>query len=328
MADTASPRVVRPQVAAGGDVLAVVTLWFDWQTFERRASPHTLSAYGRDLDAFFSFLSDHLGHLPSLDDLGGLKSADFRGWLAGRVAEGFKATSTARALSVVRGFFSFMARRGILENPAILVLKTPKLPHGVPRPLSREEAVDLLALAREGDGPDTGALPGAAWTGKRDAALLTLLYGCGLRISEALNLNLSDLPTGGTLMVLGKGAKERMVPVLPVVCAALEDYVAACPHVREAGDPLFVGVRGKRLAAGVVQKKVRELRALLSLPATATPHALRHSFATHLLSSGGDLRAIQELLGHASLASTQRYTQVDEDHLQRVYRSAHPRARR
>jgi len=302
----------------------------DWRQFhehERRDSPHTLSAYLRDLGAFLGFLNDHLGKRPELEDLAVLKAVDFRAWMARRANAGYHNNSTARALSVVRGFFHFLDRRGFLHNPAIAVIRTPKRPHALPRPLQEVEAVELIDAAADARlNPDA-----PPWVVNRDAALFTLLYGCGLRISEALGLNVADMPlddpAGGFVTIIGKGQKERRVPVLPVVVQAVGDYLGACPFSPGGGDPLFLGVRGKRLQAGVVQKRIRQLRVLLMLPKTATPHALRHSFATHLLSGGGDLRAIQELLGHASLSTTQRYTEVDTQRLQSVYRAAHPRAR-
>lgn len=202
---------------------------------------------------------------------------------------------------------------------AAQAVHTPRLPRAVPRPLPRAQAAELLDTAP--------ALASEGWIGDRDVALFTLLYGCGLRIDEALSLNGRDLPRGESLQVTGKGRKQRMVPVLPVVRKALEVYIASCPYRIGDDDPLFVGARGKRLNAGVAQRQMRRLRAALGLPETATPHALRHSFATHLLDASGDLRAIQELLGHASLSTTQRYTEVAAEHLLSVYDSAHPRAR-
>jgi integrase/recombinase XerC len=219
----------------------------------------------------------------------------------------------------VRSFFRFLERRGLAENAGIGTLRTPKLPKSLPKPLSQEEAAD--AMERIGD------MASEPWVGLRDAALVTLLYGCGLRIDEALALNRRDAPLEDRLRVKGKGNKERIVPVLPAVSDAVAKYLAACPHGLGRDDPLFVGARGRRLQAGVVQRQIRKLRAYLGLSDTATPHALRHSFATHLLANGGDLRTIQELLGHASLSTTQRYTAVDESQLMKVYARSHPRAR-
>ena len=297
---------------------AAITDWRNWLADEKRASPHTLAAYGRDLDQFLIFLSQHLGGPPGLADLAALRPADFRSYLARRATAGAARTSTARALSTLRGFFRRLERLDLVHNAALEGVRTPKVPRSVPKPLSPAEAREVL----EG----TGELGGGPWVAKRDAALLTLLYGCGLRIGEALALDRRQAPESDSMVVTGKGNKQRMVPVLKVVREGIASYIAACPHNLGPGGPLFVGVRGKRLSAGVVQKRLRTLRALLGLPETATQHALRHSFATHLLANGGDLRTIQELLGHASLSTTQRYTAVDDAKLMEVYRRSHPRA--
>jgi integrase/recombinase XerC len=309
--------------ATDPDLLAAVAEWRGWLADERRASPHTLAAYVSDLTSFLAFLTDHLGGTPNLADLSALRPADFRSWLAQRLRDGMAPTSTARALSTVRGFFRRLERRDLVHNPALRVLRTPKLPHAIPKPLSETGAKEALAAA--------GSDAKQPWIAKRDAAVLMLLYGGGLRIGEALGLNQGDAPPTGsgktiTISILGKGRKQRIVPVLPVVAEAIADYRAACPFVLQTDDPLFVGAHGKRLQAGIVQKEMRNIRAALGLPDTATPHALRHSFATHLLGNGGDLRTIQELLGHASLSTTQRYTAVDSAKLLETYRAAHPRA--
>ena len=222
---------------------------------------------------------------------------------------------------MVRGFYRWLARVGLADNPAVTALKTPRVPKPVPKALDAEEALDLLDMAPE--------LARAIWIGKRDVAVLMLLYGCGLRLGEALSLGRSEAPVPGqdALTVTGKGGKDRMVPLLPAVTAAVQDYLEACPFELAPEGPLFLGARGKVLGARQVQARVAELRVRLGLPETVTPHALRHSFATHLLAAGGDLRAIQELLGHASLSTTQRYTDVDAAGLLAVYRRAHPRAR-
>jgi len=315
-----APRVLGFPAKAG--LQAALLEWQAWLEHERRASPHTLAAYRRDLTQFLEFLSEHLGGLPELNDLADLRTADFRAWLAHRANQGIGRASSARGLSVVRGFFRWMARAGLVENPALGVLRTPKLPRSVPKALAVDEAHEALSLAQD--------LARDPWVGKRDTAVLTLLYGGGLRIGEALALNRSEAPVPGqdAMRVTGKGDKQRYVPLLPIVTEAVEDYLAACPFRLPPEGPLFVGARGKRLGARRVQARVAEIRVALGLPATATPHALRHSFATHLLAAGGDLRAIQELLGHASLSSTQRYTEVDVTGLLAVYDRAHPRARR
>jgi len=296
-----------------------VTLWRERLEVERRSSAHTVEAYLTDLGGFLAFLTIHLGQTPGLDDLESLTASDLRAWLARRTGAGLARTSTARALSAVRGFFRHLERRGILANAAIGTVRSPKLPRQVPRPLSTDQSTDLLALADDDDLP--------RWVAARDLALLMLLYGAGLRISEALALDVGTIKgAGDTLRITGKGNKQRIVPLLPRVREALDAYLADRPDGAPAASPLFIGVQGKRLNPGVAQKRFRELRLLAGLPDSATPHALRHSFATHLLGSGADLRTIQELLGHASLSTTQRYTDVDAESLLAVYRSAHPRA--
>jgi integrase/recombinase XerC len=301
------------------DLRGAIGAWLDWLTAERRASAHTVAAYGRDLAAFFDFLGPHRGELPSLADISALKPADFRAYLAHRAGDGLERTSIARGLSVLRGFVRFLERRQLAAAPALAVLRAPKLPHSVPKPLTIDDADAMLASA--------GDTTPSVWQQKRDIAILTLLYGCGLRISEALGLSLAEAPRGDVLVVTGKGRKQRHVPVLAAVTEAVADYLAACPHPLKKDGPLFVGARGGPLSPRLVQRQMQLLRGMLGLPDTATPHALRHSFATHLLGGGGDLRAIQELLGHASLSTTQRYTKVEPEHLLKVYEAAHPRAR-
>ena len=293
--------------------------WQRWLADERRCSPHTCAAYARDLDGFLRFLAGHLGGTPGLRDLEALKLADFRAWLARLAGSGHKRTSTARALSVLRGFFGWLERNGLGANHAIRALRTPKVPHAVPKALSIDEAQEAVDTV--------GTLAADDWIGLRDIAILTLLYGCGLRIAEALSLTRGDAPFGATLTVTGKGNKQRMVPVLPIVGDAVDAYLNACPWRMASDEPLFVGSRGGPLRARIVQRQMQTMRPLLGLPETATPHALRHSFATHLLAMGGDLRSIQELLGHVSLSTTQRYTEVDAGRLVEEYRATHPRAR-
>jgi integrase/recombinase XerC len=310
---------LRPRPATAGDLAGAIDAWRSWLASERRAAALSLEAYERDLFAFLVFLAEHHGAPPSLKSLQDLTRGDLRAWLAARAARGLKATSTARALSVIRGFFRFLARRGLAENAVATALRNPKLAASVPKALSEAEAMDALA--------HIGELSAEPWIAKRDAALLTLLYGCGLRLGEALSLTRADVRAArqGRLTVTGKGRKQRIVPVLAIVAAALDDYLAASPFRH---DPLFLGARGGPLNPRIVQDRLQRLRLLLGLPATATPHALRHSFATHLLAGGGDLRAIQELLGHASLSTTQRYTEVDAAGLLAVYQQAHPRAKK
>lgn len=318
----AFPAIPEPvplaRFSAAEDLRAGIALWSAWLSGERRASAHTVAAYGRDLADFVDFLTGHLGEPPSLAGISRLSPADFRAWLAARAAR-LERSSIARGLSVVRGFIRFLDRRGLASCPALAVLRGPKLPRSLPKPLSVPDAAEIV------DAPTT--FVASVWQAKRDIAILTLLYGCGLRISEALGLRRTEAPRRELMTISGKGRKERVVPVLPAVREAIADYLAACPYPLIADGPLFVGARGGPLNPRLVQRRMEELRAALGLPDTATPHALRHSFATHLLGAGGDLRAIQELLGHASLSTTQRYTSVETERLLAIYDSAHPRAR-
>ncbi len=299
---------------------AAVADWDDWLCHEKRAARHTLASYRRDLNAFLNFVAQHRRSAPNLADLCALETIDFRAWLAHRRGRGAAPTSTARAVAVVRGFYRFLDRRGLGHNPAALALRAPKVRRSLPRPLSVTDARDAATSAHEIDD--------RPWVAARDTALFTILYGCGLRISEALALTCGEVGASSDVWrITGKGNKTRLVPVLPLVRAALDTYMRQRPGSVAAGDPVFVGVRGGPLQAAVAQRQMRKLRALLDMDETATPHALRHSFATHLLERGADLRTIQELLGHASLSTTQRYTDVASAHLVAVHDRAHPRAR-
>ena len=307
---------------AAPDLAAVVEGWCRWLSAERRLAARTETAYHQDFKAFVRFLAEHRGGLVALADLAAIELADLRAWLAARHRDGLARSSTARAVAAVRSFYRYIDRRQGIHNPALLAMRTPRLPHRLPRPLAEEDARDLITSARtEASQP---------WLGKRDTALLLLLYGAGLRIGEALALSRRAIGRDPRdlrgLRVRGKGDKERLVPILPVVAEAIAAYLAATPVPPLPDEPLFKGARGGRLHASVVQKQVRQLRVGLGLPETATPHALRHSFATHLLGDGADLRAIQELLGHASLSTTQGYTEVDGKRLLALYAKAHPRA--
>lgn len=293
--------------------------FLDWLTHERRASPLTVEAYQHDIAAFLGFLTGHLGGESDLAALAGLRLADFRAWLAQEAAAEAGPATRARHLSAVRSFFRFLARRHGVSNAQLRLLETPRFRRPLPRPLSPPQAV---AVAQEiGEESDSAAMQA------RDVALFSLLYGSGLRIAEALALDVGAAPLPGgaaMLLVTGKGSKQRQVPVLPVVRAAIEAWLRLHPSpVPEA--PLFTGARGGRLNPGVAQRRMRDFRCHHGLPEHATPHALRHSFATHLLAGGADLRAIQELLGHASLSTTQRYTAVEDAALLDVWRRTHPR---
>jgi integrase/recombinase XerC len=305
--------------SAADDLRAAIALWIGWLSAERRASAHTLAAYGRDLAAFLEFLTLHLGAPPDLAAVDALRPADFRAFLARRAGDGLERASLARSLSVLRNFVRFLQRRGLGSTTALAALRGPKLPFSIPKPLTEADAIATVGLA--------GELAREGWQQERDTALIALLYGCGLRLSEALGLSRGTAPLGEVLTVTGKGGKTRQLPVLPAVRETVAAYLAGCPFTLGPADPLFVGARGGPLHPRLVQAKMAAVRGYLGLPETATPHALRHSFATHLLAAGGDLRAIQELLGHASLSTTQRYTAVDTERLFAIYDEAHPRAR-
>lgn len=304
---------------AAPDLAEAARGWLRRLETEKRFSPHTLAAYGRDADAFVTFLSGHIGGPPGFAELKALRPGDFRAWLARRMNEKFERSSTARALSAIRSLFHHLDRQGLVHNPALAAVKSPKLPRALPKPITASEAFGLIDNA-ELDATEP-------WIAKRNIAVLMLLYGCGLRIAEALSLTRAEAPAGRAITITGKGRKQRRVPLLPAVTESVAAYIESCPHALAADGPLFVGVRGGPLHPRIVQGVVAKLRPLLGLPETATPHALRHSFATHLLAGGGDLRTIQELLGHSSLSTTQRYTAVDATKLLDVYDQAHPRAK-
>ncbi len=301
-------------IPARDDARREIRNWYAHLLGERRVSEATLINYHRDLTRFFEFLVDHLGGPADLKALASLELRDFRAFVSHRRGEGLTSRSVARMLSSLRSFFGFLDRTGILANATLKALRAPKLPHGIPKPLTMKGAETLLDGAREADI--------APWKAARDVAVLTLLYGCGLRISEALGLARRDAPLKEVLRITGKGNKERLVPVLPAARQAVDAYLELCPHALAPADPLFVGARGGRLDQRQVRQTMIDLRRGLNLPETASPHALRHSFATHLLAGGGDLRAIQELLGHASLSSTQIYTEVDPARLLEIYDKA------
>ena len=289
-----------------------------WLAAERRAASKTVETYGRDVRDFLAFCETHSGGPVTPAALGGLRAADFRAWVAAKAQEGAGNATRGRKLAAIGTFFRYLRNRHGVENDALALIGRPQARRPLPRALS---AVDARAVAE-----DIGEASDTAFAQARDAALMTLLYGAGLRINEALSLNVGDLPAADdALRVTGKGGKQRIVPLLPAVRAAIADWLKLHPSPGR-GEPLFLGVQGGRLNAGVVQKKLRDFRRLNGLPEHATPHALRHSFATHLLAGGADLRSIQELLGHASLSTTQRYTDVDTAQLMEVWRKAHPRA--
>lgn len=298
------------------DLAKALTEWQSWLKVEKNVSKHTLRAYAGDLSMFVSFLAKHKGHAIAIKDVSNANLNEFRSWMSRQAMDGRANASRARTLSGLKNFLSWMDKQGIAHNAAIKTVRTPKLPRKLPRPLHQNQAFNILNETGGGD-----------WVSMRDRALFTLLYGCGLRIDEALSLDIVHLPRDGFLRVVGKGRKERQVPVLPLVIKAIDDYRKLCPYEEDGTRPLFVGKKnGRRLNQGVAQKALRDMRRALGLPETATPHALRHSFATHLLQNGANLREIQELLGHASLSTTQRYTDINAEEMLAIYKKSHPRA--
>jgi integrase/recombinase XerC len=315
-----NPGAIKKHIASAcaPDLQDILNRWQDYLLHEKHVSKHTYRAYCADLTNFIEFLQGHFNKTLCLDDISEVKIKDFRRWMSAHAQSGAGNATRARTLSGVKNFITWLDKTGTLHNPAISALYSPKLPHKIPRPMLEEQAERLI------DNADLFVKED--WIGQRDRALFTLLYGCGLRINEALSLNIKDMPRDGFLRVLGKGNKERQIPVLKIVELALEAYIAQAPFAPTPERPLFLGVRGGRLNQGVAQKAMRDLRGVLGLPDTVTPHALRHSFATHLLQNGANLREIQELLGHASLSTTQRYTEVNAEELMKIYKKAHPRA--
>ena len=314
MSSKTEPELIAPSVSAE------IQNWLGYLGAERRMSPKTVEAYRRDALQFLRFLAEHLGGAPSLKRLAALTPTDVRAFLAARRAAGIGSRSLMRTLAGTRAFARFLERNGKGKLGALAAIRTPKIAKTLPRPQS-------AGAAKRMADPDIAAGDEREpWIHARDAAVLALLYGSGLRISEALGLKGADARAGDAVTVTGKGRKQRMVPVLPQVQKLIAEYLALCPYDLPGDGPLFVGAKGGPLSPRIVQLAMARLRGALGLPDTATPHALRHSFATHLLARGGDLRSIQELLGHASLSTTQIYTAVDSERLIEAYRSAHPRA--
>lgn len=308
---------------AAKDVTAEMARWLAHLGAERRMSGKTVEAYERDARQFLMFMAEHLGAAPNLAELAKLTPADVRAFMAARRAAGIGGRSLMRGLAGIRSFARFLERNNKGKVGALAAVRAPKVPKTLPKPLAIASARQVTnAGVRAGEAREQ-------WVLTRDAAVFALLYGSGLRISEALGLVRGDVPApghGDAITVTGKGNKQRMVPLLPQVSQLIDNYVTLCPYDLPADGPLFVGARGGPLSPRILQLVMERLRGALGLPDSATPHALRHSFATHLLARGGDLRAIQELLGHASLSTTQIYTAVDSDRLLEVYRNTHPRA--
>ena len=295
----------------------VLQNWQEYLVSERRLSLLTAESYLEDLKEFFTFLLDYLGQEVDLKDLEKLTISDFRAFLAWRADQKISKSSIARSVSALKNFFRFLMREGLVQNKAIMAVRSARPNKILPHPLSADQAQKFLKLAK--------TMQKDLWQGERDAALFTLMYGAGLRIAEALALNVGSIPLDSDAMTItGKGNKQRLIPLLPAVRQAIRKYLKYHPHP-SPNAPLFIGVRGDRINPGVVQRTVRKIRYAMGLPDTVTPHALRHSFATHLLQGGGDLRSVQELLGHSSLSATQRYTEITLQDLDRVYNKAHPR---
>ncbi len=318
------PTPAQPEITcADADVVAEMTRWMAHLRAERRLSPKTSEAYARDLRQFLVFLGAHWGASVTLKRFAELEASDVRAFMAARRIQQIGGRSLMRALAGLRSFARFLEREGKGKVGALSAIRAPKVGKSLPKPIAVGAAKELTdADLRAGENREP-------WIWARDAAVMALLYGSGLRISEALGLKKRDVPlpgSGDVLTVIGKGNKTRMVPVLQNVLALIQDYVAMCPHTIAADGPIFVGARGGPLSPRIIQLTMERLRGALGLPDSATPHALRHSFATHLLGRGGDLRAIQELLGHASLSTTQIYTGIDTERLLEVYRTSHPRA--
>jgi integrase/recombinase XerC len=308
---------------AGPQIAGEALLWLQALAGEKRASVHTIDGYARDVSFFLKFLTEHLGQKPDAAALSALQPADLRAFLAKRRNEGLESRSLLRALAAIRNFLRFLEKKGFAKTDFFSAVRAPKKPHSLPKALTVADARDLIdPEQRAGEAREP-------WVLARDAAVLALLYGAGMRISEALSIPHAAAPAGRTdrVTITGKGGKTRTLPVIEPVRQAVDAYLALCPYDLTGG-PLFVGAKGGPLSPRIVQLAVQRLRGALGLPDSATPHALRHSFATHLLGRGGDLRTIQELLGHASLSTTQRYTEIDACRLAQVHRDAHPRARR
>ncbi|MBW4974576.1 tyrosine recombinase XerC [Roseovarius mucosus] len=293
-----------------------LSTWLATQKALKGAAANTIDAYARDVGDFLRFMTLHNGETQGLGALSRITTSDMRAWMAHTRGGDVGPRSLARKLSAVKSFYRWLSEREGFEPTAVLATRSPKFQRKLPRPLSPEAASDMINTL------DAQSL--TPWIAARDQAVVTLLYGCGLRISEALSLTGADLPLGSVLRIIGKGGKERLVPVIEPARAAVAQYARLCPYDIPRNGPLFLGARGGALSPRLIQKVMEQARAQLGLPATATPHAMRHSFATHLLNAGGDLRAIQELLGHASLSTTQAYTGVDTARLMEVYARAHP----
>lgn len=293
----------------------VINRWLEWLKTQRNYSEHTIESYLSDLNILLNYISPHQVHLSDLEQM---NIRDFRNFFSSRAKENIGKSSIAREEAAIRNFFRWMDEQNIMQNTAVFQIATPKQPKILPRALDVSAMFELIDKAKE---TKEGIEP---WIGARDMAIFTLLYGSGLRISEALNLNVEDIDNKELIKIHGKGNKDRYVPILPITKERIEVYKSMCPYNLKYGDALFLGAKGERLKARIIQRKLQKIRMELNLPENITPHALRHSFATHLLAEGLDLRSIQELLGHASLSSTQRYTEVDLQKVKEEYKKAFP----
>ena len=297
----------------------LLSLWLQEQQAARGISPHTSVAYQNDVAQFLGFLIAYQGQQPTVSSLGTLSLRDIRGFLAECQRKEIGAASRNRKLSAIKSYLKFVYAKHAIKNDEVMMIRGPKKPQRLPRPLSIVDAGNAIEIAKDVDK--------RPWIRARDTALLTLLYACGLRISEALSLTGDQTPLGPELRILGKGRKVRMVPVLPAAREAMDAYIAVCPYDIEGDAPIFRAIRGGVMSSRDASKLMENVRNLLGLPPSATPHAMRHSFASHLLGAGGDIRAIQELLGHSSLSATQIYTKLDETQLIDVYRKSHPKGK-
>ena len=299
------------------EVSTYIKTWLDVSRASKGSSNNTIKAYQRDVQDFCAFIAIHTGK-PGSAGLRGVYNSDVRAWMANERKQGVTSRTLARKLSAVKTFYKWLARQLNFDPTVVLAAKSPKFQANLPRPLAEDAAFKVLEQVEAQSPTD--------WVAARDVAVVTLLYGCGLRISEALSLSCRDVPLPNSLRIVGKGKKERIVPVIETAKEAVQAYLNLCPYPLTGDTPLFVGVRGGPLNPRIIQGAIQNVRNQLGLPASVTPHAMRHSFATHLLNAGGDLRTIQELLGHASLSTTQHYTGVDTARLLDVYKSAHPKA--
>jgi integrase/recombinase XerC len=296
------------------DLQNAINNWIEYLKYQKQYSKNTVLAYTKDLQSFLTFLKDYknTNQEISINDLSDCDLNDFRSWLSQKAMQGIISSSRARNLAGIKNFYHYMDKQGFMHNPKIDIVHSPKKQKILPHPVDQENALKILEFAAENANED--------WIGSRDKALFTLLYACGLRISEALNLNTNDIQDSDEMLrITGKGEKTRQIPILPIVKSAINEYKKLCPFPLEKETALFLGKQGKRLNAGVAERSLRQIRYTLGLPDSLTPHALRHSFASHILANGGDLRSIQEMLGHSSLSTTQKYTKIDEEHLKDIY---------